>query len=614
MHSATRWTWCFFLLLAVAAGFPLLPLSRFVILQASLSTFYLPLKILFLMLVILTGSLAAIFLVYSQIPFDARKPRSPAPVPDALTLGWSTKGDWIRLSNRALQYHTLILGSSGSGKTQLLLSLLAQQIQRGGGCLMIDAKVDKESLQAVLALCRHADRLEDLRVLWPPDPTISHTWNPLLRGRLQEILSRVMALWGTSAGKGEADFWRGQANTALHAILGAMIRINPLITFNDLYQALTSANALLWLERTCPPGTEEHSALTSFLTNYRNQKGHLDIERMKKMVGGAPSYVSAYAWGELGKIMNHTGPSLDLLDALLNGHIVYVALPILAETETATAMARMLIADLKQAVGTLQQRNDRPRIPYLVLMDEASAYMNVEGIERLFEQARSAGVGLVAAAQVASGFAIASKQQQDFIFGNCSTKVIMKLGDFPTAETMAKTIGEEITVFRSTTTANTTSRSSAWVSPMPDRSNNGQSESHGVQERYDYAIRPEKLMHQRTGQAVLYIQDSEHGESLHEDTHLVYLELPEAAQEEMKPVPRNNPRGLNLIVVLPKASLVPEEGGNGTGEASRKGDKRNGGKRPTRKRQTQDFTIIGPAPAPTGEPELAEPADGEEEA
>ena len=53
---------------------------------------------------------------------------------------------------------------------------------------------------------------------------------------------------------------------------------------------------------------------------------------------------------------------------------------------------------MKQAVGTLQQRHARPRIPYLVLMDEASAYMNVEGIERLFEQARSAGVGLVAAA------------------------------------------------------------------------------------------------------------------------------------------------------------------------------------------------------------------------
>lgn len=611
MGSSCRWTWCLFGLLALAAGFSLYPLPRFVLLHAALGSLYLPLKILFLSLALLAGGLGAYCLVSDRARLDTRRPRTPAPVGDALTLGWSATAGWIRLNNQRLQYHTLVLGSSGSGKTQLLLSLLAQQIQRGGGCLMIDAKVDKASLQTVLALCRQADRLEDLRVLWPPNPTVSHTWNPLLRGRLQEILSRVMALWGASAGKGEADFWRGQANTALHAILGAMIRINPLITFNDLYQALTSANALLWLERTCPPGTEEHSALTSFLANYRNQKGHLDIERMKKMVGGAPSYVSAYAWGELGKIMNHTGPSLDLLDALLNGLIVYVALPILAETETATAMARMLIADLKQAVGSLQQREDRPRIPYLVLMDEASAYMNVEGIERLFEQARSAGVGLVAAAQVASGFALASKQQQDFIFGNCSTKVIMKLGDFPTAETMAKTVGEEIAVFRSTTTARTQSRSAAWVSPMPDRSNTGQSNSQGIQERYDYVIRPEQLMHQCTGQAVVYIQAPDTGASLHEDAHLMYLDMPEAAHEAMKPVPRNNPRGLNLIETLPKTSSVHEGDASASEQHPRTSVNRNGGKRPTRKRQTQDFTILGPTPAPPAEPELV---NGEEEA
>ncbi|MFA5028918.1 MAG: type IV secretion system DNA-binding domain-containing protein, partial [Candidatus Methylomirabilota bacterium] len=183
MSTSRRWTWCFFGLLALAAGFPLFPLPRFVLLHATLGSLYLPLKILFLSLTLLAGGLGAYCLVSDRARVDMRKPRTPAPVGDALTLGWSPKTGWIRLSNHCLQYHTLVLGSSGSGKTQLLLSLLAQQIQRGGGCLMIDAKVDKQSLQTVLALCRQADRLEDLRVLWPPNPTISHTWNPLLRGR-----------------------------------------------------------------------------------------------------------------------------------------------------------------------------------------------------------------------------------------------------------------------------------------------------------------------------------------------------------------------------------------------------------------------------------------------
>jgi len=463
---------------------------------------------------------------------------------------------------------------------------------------MIDAKVDSEALASILQLCRAADRLEDLRILWPPNPRVSHTWNPLIRGKLQEVLTRVMALWGTST-RGEADFWRGQANTALHAVLGAMRKISDLVTFNDLYIALTSSDALLWLERTVAQNSEEHSALLAFLANYRNQRGQLDIERMKRMVGGAPSYVAPYAWGELGSIMNCVEPTLDLLSALQNGHIVYVALPILAETQSAIALARMLISDLKQAVGSLLQCRDRLPMPYLVLMDEASSYMNIEGIEQLFEQSRSAGVALVAAAQVASGFAAVNEAQQDSIFGNTATKIIMKLGDFASAELMAKTIGQELALFGSRSTANTKGRSAAWVSPMPDRSTTGRSESHGQQERYDYVIRPEQFMHQRTGEAVVYIQDPQRGASLHADATLVYLDLPKALTEPLPEAPpKRHAAGLNLLKTLPKGAVLPpqEQGGNG---GPRKRPRR---RRPpaeaggVQRHETDQFSIAEPAP------------------
>ncbi len=144
---------------------------------------------------------------------------------------------------------------------------------------MIGAKVDRSALQVILALCQRVNRLHDLRLLWPPTPAISHTWNSLLRGNLQEVLSCILALWGTSA-RGDAEFWRGSAHTIIHAVLGAMKRIDRLVTFNDLYLALTSADALLWLEQQVPPGTEEASALTAFLSNYRTQQGRLNLDHL----------------------------------------------------------------------------------------------------------------------------------------------------------------------------------------------------------------------------------------------------------------------------------------------------------------------------------------------
>jgi type IV secretory pathway TraG/TraD family ATPase VirD4 len=589
---SARWTWAFFLILAIAAGFPLLPLPRVSSLFPVLGNFYLPAKVLCVVLMALFLVLAGLFLVFGDAE-DVQQPKTPAPKADALTLGWAPDADWIRLRDNTLLHHALVLGSSGSGKTQLLLSLLAQQIQRGGGCLMIDAKVDRAALLTILSLCKAADRLEDLRILWPPDNQISHTWNPLLRGKLPEVLSRVMALWGTTKG-GEGDFWRGSAHTAIHAVLGAMKQCNKLITFNDLYIALTSAEALLYLERNCSSNTEAHSALTSFLTNFRNAKGQLNVDYMKRMIGGVPQYLSAYAWGELGKIMNTTQPSLDLLEALKKGQIVYVALPILAETETATAMARMLIADLKQAVGALQQDMDRPRVPYLVLMDEASAYMNVEGVDRLFEQARSAGVGLVAAAQVVSGFSQIDKSRQDFIFGNTATKVIMRLGDFNSAETMSKTIGEGLAMFASTSSSHSKSRSAPWVSPVPDKSATGESESTQIKQQYDYLIRPEEFMDQKTGEAVIFAQDPLLGAHLYKKARLVYLQLPGSTWQKLPTVAHPNPPGLDLITRIPQTATSgiasSADGGGGGG----------GGPRPPKSRKPKqksegEFTVVSPA-------------------
>lgn len=559
---STRWTWLTLLLFGIFAVFLLIPLRNLAL--AGLLGDWLPL----VRLAILVAALALCVVGAIGVMFDAPPPPpSPASIPptqDALTVGWDTEGGWIELSKEAQQRHTLILGSSGSGKTQLLLSLLSQQVARGGGVLMIDAKVDRSALDAVLAICRQANRLHDLRVIWPPDPSVSHSWNPLLRGSLEEILGRVMALWGVDT-RGEADFWKGSAHTIISAVLGAMRRVNPAITFNDLYLALTTSDVLLWLEGQMPPGTEEAAALAAFLSNYRTQQGRLNVDQLKRLTGGAPQYLYPYAWGDLGRIMNHTAPSLDLLDALSQGLIVYVALPILARTEEAIAMARMLIADLKQAVGALQQRQDKPDPPFLVLMDEASAYSNVQGIERLFEQARSAHVALVAASQVLSGFAMRDRAQLDFIVGNTATKVIMALGDFVSAETMAKTIGEQLAWFATRSTTKDRGASAPWISPLPTRFSQAKRDAEGTMQRYDYIIRPEQLLNQATGQAVVFARDPETGGGLSVNGRTCLTRIPVDGAISLPTLPRVGPAGLDLLRLLQCGALGGAPSASATG-------------------------------------------------
>jgi len=559
---SNRWAWLTLLLFGIFVAFLLIPL-RTVALTGLLGT-WLP----FARLTILTTAIALCAAGTIGVVCEASPPlafpTSLPPTPGALTVGWDSKGGWIELSKEAQQRHTLILGSSGSGKTQLLLSLLSQQVARGGGVLMIDAKVDRSALDAVLSICHQANRLHDLRVIWPPDPSISHSWNPLLRGETEEILGRVMALWGADA-KGEADFWKGSASTIISVVLRAMRRLNPAVTFNDLYLALTTADVLLWLEGQMPPGTEEAAALTAFLGNYRTQQGRLNVDQLKRMTGGAPQYLHPYAWGNLGKLMNHTAPSIDLLDAMTQGLVVYVALPILARTEEAVAMARMLVADLKQAVGALQQRQDKPDPPFLVLLDEASAYSNVQGIERLFEQARSAHVSLVAATQVLSGFAQTNRAQLDFIMGNTATKVIMALGDFVSAETMAKTIGEELAGFATQSTTKNRGTSAPWISPLPSHTSQAKSDATGTMQRYDYIVRPEQLLNQATGQAVVFMRDPELGGRLYVNGRTCLTRIPVDGDVSLPMLPRVGPAGLDLLNLLQRGSMNGDSPSNAPG-------------------------------------------------
>jgi intracellular multiplication protein IcmO len=549
--------------------------------------------------------LAAMGLLIAALsrPPRATRPEPGPPMPDAMAIGWAPETGWIRLQADAQQRHTLILGSSGSGKTQLLLSLLAQQAARGGGALMLDAKVDRSALNAVLAICERTNRLHDLKLIWPPDPAVSHTWNPLLRGSLEEVMARIMALWGTDL-RGEAEFWRGSAHNIISVVLMAMRRINPAITFTDLYLALTSVEILLWLETQVPAGTDEADALSAFLSNYRTHQGKLNIEHLKRMTGGAPQYIYPFAWGSLGDIMRATAPGLDLLTAITQGHIVYVALPILARTEEAVAMARMLVADLKQAVGAVQQRPEKPEPPFLVLLDEASAYSNVQGIERLFEQARSANVALVAASQVLSGFAIPNKATLDFVLGNTGTKVVMSLGDFKSAETMAQTIGEERRLFLAESSMQDRTTSAPWFSPIPTRAGRGARQSLGGQERYDYSVRPERLLSQPTGRAVVVTKDPKRGARLTPEVRTCLTQLPTQVDVELPPIPRVGPAGLDLLGLIRRelatdataqAPAAAPAAATGTTPRRRRS-------RRVRRTETEEFVILEPTSTEPKEP------------
>lgn len=132
--------------------------------------------------------------------------------------------------------HSLVLGSTGSGKTVLILSLLIQaMLQPGTSAVVVDGKADIELFWKIAAILKRLNRLHDLLVmncLSPvdcmdstsvhDDQTISHTMNPLNFGTPDQMRTITMGLGHSSEG-GDAAFWQGRSSTMVGALFQYMV-------------------------------------------------------------------------------------------------------------------------------------------------------------------------------------------------------------------------------------------------------------------------------------------------------------------------------------------------------------------------------------------------------
>ncbi|TOM63452.1 conjugal transfer protein TraD, partial [Vibrio parahaemolyticus] len=96
------------------------------------------------------------------------------------------------LPSSARAGHTLVLGTTGVGKTRLAELLVTQDIRRGDVVFMFDPKGDADMLLRMYIECLRAGRLDEFYVLHLGYPDQSGRYSPVGRfGRITEVATRV---------------------------------------------------------------------------------------------------------------------------------------------------------------------------------------------------------------------------------------------------------------------------------------------------------------------------------------------------------------------------------------------------------------------------------------
>lgn len=395
-------------------------------------------------------------------------------------------------SNDDLRTHVLIFGSTGSGKTEALVSIAFNSLLYGSGFIYIDGKGDNSLFAKVFSMVRGMGREDDMLlinfmtgardILGPQKTRLSNTMNPFSRGSSSMLSQLVVSIMsGGKQGGGNDDMWTGRAINFVESLM------KVLTAMRDAGHILLDANSIreyFMLEKLEQivvdkrfPITDTYSvSLETFpkqilepLTNYinnlpgynRQKKGNQGSEVREQH--GFITMQLTRAFGSLadayGHIIRVNLAEVDFKDVVLNRRILVVLLPALEKSpQELSNLGKIIVASLKAMMASglgeevegdyrdvvLRKPTNAPT-PFVSIMDEYGYYA-VEGFAVVPAQARSLGFSAIFAGQDLPAFQKASKEEAASIGANCNIKICMKLEDpQETWEFFNKVAGESYT-------------------------------------------------------------------------------------------------------------------------------------------------------------------------
>lgn len=399
-----------------------------------------------------------------------------------------SNNDELWFNNDDLRTHVLIFGSTGSGKTEALVSLSFNALIQASGFLYVDGKGDNSLFAKVFSMCRTMGREDDLLlinfmtgardIVGAQEKRLSNTMNPFCNGSSSMLANLVTSLMDSGSQSADGDMWKGRAIVFVEAIMKVLVYMRDqgkiLLDANTIrnYFELTRLEAIA-MDKMFPRDNQEPVSLAETpelilepIKNYvmnlpgydRSKKGKQGSQVLEQH--GFITMQLTRVFGSLadtyGHIIRTNLAEVDLKDVVLNRRILVVLLPALEKSpEELGILGKVIIASLKSMMaaglgaaveGTYREviarKPTTALTPYTCILDEYGYYA-VKGFAVVPAQARSLGFSVIFAGQDLPAFQKAGKEEAASIGANTNVKICMKLEDpTDTWEFFQKTAGE----------------------------------------------------------------------------------------------------------------------------------------------------------------------------
>jgi len=374
----------------------------------------------------------------------------------------------VWLTNTDARTHILYLGTTGSGKTEGLKSMVANALCWGSGFSFTDGKADTDLWASLYSMTRRFGREDDILVLNymtgnSDDGSTSNSMNPFSNGSASYLANLVVNLMPDAGG--DNAMWKERAVALMFALMPALtfkrdkqgmlmdvgvvrdhLELQPIIRLSrDQTLPARIIHGLEGYLNTLPgfvaaafddEGNERPPSPDQPMYDLqvaRQQHGYLSMQFTRSMQSLADEY---------GYIFKAQLADIDVLDVVLNRRIMVVLIPALEKSgDEAANLGKIVASCLKgmmgatlgntveggweNAVGSKQTRSNSS---FMTVFDEVG-YYTAAGMAVMAAQARSLGFCLVFAAQDLPSMEKRVKQEAKSIVGNCNLKILGRIED-----------------------------------------------------------------------------------------------------------------------------------------------------------------------------------------
>ncbi|MDK9793826.1 type IV secretory system conjugative DNA transfer family protein [Vibrio sp. D431a] len=381
----------------------------------------------------------------------------------------------IWFSDSEARRHILIFGTTGSGKSESLIGIVANSLAQNSAFCYVDGKADTGLFSKLFSLCRRFGREDDLLVInymvgttrtdVRREKKLSNTLNPFANATadaLSELITSLLPSGGSSDG-----IWKDRASVFMGALIKALCALRDnghlLLDVNAIRQYFT-LEQIVALSKDTRIKESYREGLINYVSNLPGyQEGKSEQESTVYEQNGYVVMQFQPCFGMLadtyGHVMKTQLASVEFNDVVLRRRNLICLLPALEKSPSNLSnLGKIIISSVKSmmagALGaeleglteyTLDAKPTNGRT-YQCVFDEYG-YYSVEGAAVMPAQARGIGFSLTFAGQDYQAFKKGSEEEAASIKANCAIKICMTLEDpGETADIFIKGAGEGIRV------------------------------------------------------------------------------------------------------------------------------------------------------------------------